>query len=80
MSIGRLFCIGLIFLLGAGGWFVLGERLVQSAPLITVAVPGTNRTRAVPASVVRVDVHLTLQHRRKDLLWFSTYATGFVGA
>lgn len=53
---------------------------MDSVPRITVAVPGINRTRAVPASVARVDVHLTLQYRSKDLLWFSTYAAEFVGA
>ena len=32
MSIGRSFCIGFIFLLGAGGWFVLGSASQQRRP------------------------------------------------
>ncbi|MEM7408119.1 MAG: inner membrane CreD family protein [Pseudomonadota bacterium] len=102
ISIGRMFAIGLVFMLGTAGWMILGtasdersmatrydlgrsvsalwgQPLTQLPPAITTRRPGApSRTRVAP-SRAKLSADLELQHRRKGLLWFATYAVQFQG-
>lgn len=55
-----------------------GAPHVQMAPSVRLAVPGRSPiTGELESSDIRVDFHL--QHRRKGLLWYATYAVSFDG-
>ncbi len=54
-----------------------GAPVVQPAPTFTVTVPGTRRQRAIVPVENRIAVTIDLEHRRKGLLWYSTYAVDF---
>lgn len=56
-----------------------GKPILQQAPSFTVNVPGTQRQRAVTPIENRVAATMTLEHRRKGLLWYATYAVDFDG-
>jgi hypothetical protein len=54
-----------------------GAPILQRAPAFTVAVPGTQRQRAIAPVENRIAVTIDLEPRRKGLLWYSTYAIDF---
>lgn len=55
-----------------------GAPHIQMAPTVSLAVPERSpMTGELESSHIRVDFHL--QHRRKGLLWYATYAVAFDG-
>lgn len=56
-----------------------GAPIVQSAPTLTVNVPGTKRVRALTPSSNQVSVDIALEQRRKGLIWYPTYVVDFSG-
>ncbi|MFO1436087.1 MAG: hypothetical protein U1F34_06980, partial [Gammaproteobacteria bacterium] len=54
-----------------------GAPIVQQAPTFTVDVPGTQRQREISPVDNRIAAKIVLEHRRKGLLWYSTYAIDF---
>jgi hypothetical protein len=56
-----------------------GSPIVQSAPALSVKVPGTERRRALIASSNDIAVDLRLEQRRKGLIWYPTYVVDFSG-
>lgn len=53
-----------------------GSPHTQSAPVVHYSAPGV-RTQGLELDSGDVDVDLKLDHRRKGLLWYSTYDVGF---
>ena len=56
-----------------------GNPIVQSAPALSVKIPGTNERRNLVASANDLKVDLQLQQRRKGLIWYPTYVVDFSG-
>ncbi|MDH3695443.1 MAG: inner membrane CreD family protein, partial [Gammaproteobacteria bacterium] len=56
-----------------------GQPLVQSSPVLTVKVPGSERKRDIAASENNIKVNLNLTQRRKGLIWYPTYVVDFSG-
>jgi hypothetical protein len=54
-----------------------GAPITQQAPSFMVNVPGTQRQRAIAPVANRIAATINLEHRRKGLLWYSTYAVDF---
>ena len=102
MKARRIIAIFFIFLLGVGGWLILGSasalrssmtaaylddevrslwgaQIVQLAPKISVNIPGTKQVRTLAPSANQVEVDLTLEQRRKGLIWYPTYIVDFAG-
>ena len=55
-----------------------GPQIVQSAPIITVKVPGTGRIRAIAPTQNNIETSILLKQRRKGLLWYPTYTVNFI--
>lgn len=60
----------------AGLW---GEPIVQSAPELSVKVPGSERVRALRPNANMIRADLQLEQRQKGLLWYPTYVVDFMG-
>lgn len=56
-----------------------GAPIIQSAPSARVNVPGSKRSRGLMLSASRVDAKLTVEQRRKGLIWYPTYVVDFSG-
>lgn len=56
-----------------------GRPIVQSAPSLSVKVPGTDRRRNLIAGHNNIKVDLQLEQRRKGLIWYPTYQVDFSG-
>lgn len=56
-----------------------GSPIVQSAPRLTIKVPGTDRIRLVSPSSNAIEADIRLEQRRKGLLWYPTYTVDFKG-
>jgi len=56
-----------------------GQRLVQKAPSICVKIPGSERVRWIMPSENDIRVKLTLNYRKKGLIWYPTYICTFDG-
>jgi len=56
-----------------------GAPIEQTAPELTIKVPGTDRIRMISPSRNRIDVNINLEQRRKGLLWYPTYTVDFHG-
>lgn len=54
-----------------------GSPITQQAPSFLVNVPGTQRQRPIAPVENRISATIDLEHRRKGLLWYSTYAVDF---
>ncbi len=57
-----------------------GQPIVQSSPVLTVRVPGSERKRNIIASENKIKVDLNLTQRRKGLIWYPTYVVDFSGS
>lgn len=103
MNLKRIIAIVIIFLIGVGGWAILGSAsalrssmlsghlddqvralwgapITQLAPKLSVNIPGTKQVRILLPSTNKVDVDITLEQRRKGLIWYPTYVADFSGA
>lgn len=54
-----------------------GSPISQQAPSFLVSIPGTQRQRPIAPVENRIAATIDLEHRRKGLLWYSTYAVNF---
>jgi hypothetical protein len=56
-----------------------GGRIVQEAPELSVAIPGTEQSRRLMPSASRIGVTLDLDHRQRGLVWLPTFRCDFAG-
>jgi len=56
-----------------------GVPLVQSAPSLSVDVPGSKHVRSIAPASNTVTVELGLDYRKKGLIWFPAYTCAFDG-
>ncbi|MBN1807645.1 MAG: inner membrane CreD family protein [Planctomycetes bacterium] len=56
-----------------------GVSLVQEGPAFTSEIPGTKQVRQILPAANAIDVNLSLEHRRKGLIWYATYVCDFRG-
>lgn len=56
-----------------------GVPLVQSAPSLSVDVPGSDRARWISAAKNTINVSLECDYRRKGLVWYPAYTCAFDG-
>ncbi|MBN2308744.1 MAG: inner membrane CreD family protein [Candidatus Hydrogenedentes bacterium] len=57
-----------------------GTPLVQSAPSVTVEIPGSDRVRPLMPVKNDVQVALNADYRKKGLIWYPTYTCSFTGS
>jgi len=57
-----------------------GVPLIQKAPSFYVQVPGSDQIRFIMPTQNEIDVDLTADHRKKGLIWYSTYICNFKGS
>jgi hypothetical protein len=67
------------YALGAQVESLWGVPLTQRAPSFSVDVPGSDEVRWLMPVANKVTVHVDADHRRKGLLWYSTYVVDFDG-
>src|SRR5512135_2952742 len=65
--------------LGASVEKLWGSPLIQTAPSLTVDIPGSDRARSLIPSETRVKVALDTDYRKKGLIWYPTYLCTFDG-
>ena len=56
-----------------------GTSITQLAPKLSVNIPGTKQARTLVPSTNTVAVDITLEQRRKGLIWYPTYIVDFSG-
>jgi len=56
-----------------------GSPILQTAPTLSIKLPGTERTRFVSPGRNQVEVDIDLEQRRKGLVWYPTYTVHFRG-
>ncbi len=54
-----------------------GNYMVQQSPVFFVKVPGSERKRKFMPDANRIEAKIDLDHRRKGLIWYSTYTVDF---
>lgn len=63
--------------------YYITEKEIETRKTVEGKTVNEIRTKAVtnrlPIESSDIDVHLSLEHRRKGLLWYSTYTVGFSG-
>lgn len=66
--------------LGAQVEQMWGIPLIQEAPSLSIAIPGTDRVRWIMPTKNEIEVALATDYRKKGLIWYSTYTCAFDGA
>ncbi|MFH1708226.1 MAG: hypothetical protein ABIF71_09955, partial [Planctomycetota bacterium] len=70
---------GLGALLGPRVEALWGTALVESAPTLSVAIPGGDTLRGVMPAASVMTAHIALDYRRKGLVWYPTFVCRFDG-